>query len=197
MEEDVFEGRLVGSLHDVGEGAVEDDLAGVGPIEAAEEMEQALFDSEMRAPLVPVYVNVDAAPVADPGAIRHLLVRQVTGMVRWRESVLAMHAAGVTHLVELGGNAVGLVFLPRGHTGLQAKAMRFPASAVAGEMLVRIRPDRIVTEAGVAAMDCLPEELAGLDRYLERPGQLLVLLDPEQAPRLAAGGSSKPSATKW
>jgi [acyl-carrier-protein] S-malonyltransferase len=52
---------------------------------------------------VPVYANVDAAPIADPDAIRAALVRQVTGMVRWRESVLAMAEAGVTHFVEFGG----------------------------------------------------------------------------------------------
>jgi [acyl-carrier-protein] S-malonyltransferase len=58
------------------------------------------------APLVPVYANVDAAPIADPDAIRAALVRQVTGMVRWRESVLAMAEAGVTQFVEFGGKVL-------------------------------------------------------------------------------------------
>jgi [acyl-carrier-protein] S-malonyltransferase len=74
---------------------------------AADAMEAALAEADLRAPLVPVYVNVDAAPVADPGAIRHLLVQQVTGMVRWRESVLAMAEAGVTEFVEFGGKVLG------------------------------------------------------------------------------------------
>jgi [acyl-carrier-protein] S-malonyltransferase len=74
--------------------------------DAAVAMEAALLDADLRAPLVPVYANVDAAAVADPGAIRHLLVQQVTGRVRWRESVLAMWDAGVTEFVEFGGKVL-------------------------------------------------------------------------------------------
>ena len=74
--------------------------------DAADAMEDALLDAEIAAALVPVYCNVDAAPIADPGAIRVALVQQVTGMVRWRESVLAMAAAGVTHFVEFGGKVL-------------------------------------------------------------------------------------------
>ena len=74
---------------------------------AADVMEKALAEAELRAPLVPVYANVTAAPVADPVAIRALLVEQVTGMVRWRESVIAMAEAGVDDFVELGGKVLG------------------------------------------------------------------------------------------
>ena len=74
---------------------------------AARVMEQALAAADLRAPLVPVYANVTAAPVADPAAIRALLVEQVTGTVRWRESVEAMFAAGVTEFVEFGGKVLG------------------------------------------------------------------------------------------
>jgi [acyl-carrier-protein] S-malonyltransferase len=74
---------------------------------AAEAMEKALADAEMKAPAVPLYANVTAAPVSDPADIRRLLVEQVTGMVRWRESVAAMAAAGVDHFVELGGKVLG------------------------------------------------------------------------------------------
>ena len=74
---------------------------------AAEAMEVALAKATLRAPLVPVYANVTAAPVSDPAVIRALLVEQVTGMVRWRESVSAMWAAGVTDYVELGGKVLG------------------------------------------------------------------------------------------
>ena len=73
---------------------------------AAEVMENALLDADIRAPLVPVWCNVDAAAIATPGAIRVALVQQVTGMVRWRESVLAMVAAGVTEFVEIGGKVL-------------------------------------------------------------------------------------------
>lgn len=74
---------------------------------AARVMEKALAGAALRAPLVPVYANVTAAPVADPSAIRTLLVDQVTGTVRWRESVEAMFAAGVTQFVEFGGKVLG------------------------------------------------------------------------------------------
>ncbi|MEI5686924.1 ACP S-malonyltransferase [Sphingomonas kyungheensis] len=73
---------------------------------AAEAMQVALADARIAAPLVPVYANVDAAPIADPDAIRAALVRQVTGMVRWRESVLAMAESGVTQFVEFGGKVL-------------------------------------------------------------------------------------------
>ncbi|UZK70048.1 ACP S-malonyltransferase [Sphingomonas sp. S1-29] len=73
---------------------------------AAEAMEAALADVALQAPLVPVFANVTAAPVADPQVIRALLVEQVTGIVRWRESVLAMWDAGVTDYVEVGGKVL-------------------------------------------------------------------------------------------
>jgi len=73
---------------------------------AARVMQQALAKADFRAPLVPLYANVTAEPVADPSAIRTLLVDQVTGTVRWRESVLAMAAAGVTEFVEFGGKVL-------------------------------------------------------------------------------------------
>jgi [acyl-carrier-protein] S-malonyltransferase len=75
--------------------------------DAADAMDDALVDTDLKAPLVPVYANVDAAPVNDPGAIRASLVTQVTGMVRWRESVAAMAAEGVSEFVEFGGKVLG------------------------------------------------------------------------------------------
>jgi [acyl-carrier-protein] S-malonyltransferase len=93
---------------------------------AADAMAEALAGVAIQAPLVPVYANVTAAPVSDPDTIRRLLVEQVTGMVRWRESVLAMAEAGVTDFVELGGK-------------------------VLGGMVKRIAPD--VTAASVVTMD--------------------------------------------
>ncbi|HEY1145038.1 MAG TPA: ACP S-malonyltransferase [Allosphingosinicella sp.] len=73
---------------------------------AADAMAEALAGADLRAPLVELYANVTAAPAADPGEIRPLLVEQVTGMVRWRESVAAMAEAGVTHFVEFGGKVL-------------------------------------------------------------------------------------------
>ncbi len=78
---------------------------------AAEEMAEALAEARILPPAVPLIANVTAAPVKDPETIRRLLVEQVTGLVRWRESVLAMKAAGVDAAVELGAGKVlcGLV----------------------------------------------------------------------------------------
>ena len=73
---------------------------------AAHAMEAALDMARFTAPMVPVFSNVTAGPVSDTGEIRRLLVLQVTGTVRWRESVEAMAAAGVTRMVELGGKVL-------------------------------------------------------------------------------------------
>lgn len=73
---------------------------------AADEMAEALASVPIVAPVLPVVANVTAAPVTDPEEIRRLLVEQVTGLVRWRESVLAMKEAGVDTLVELGAGKV-------------------------------------------------------------------------------------------
>ncbi|HZB90830.1 MAG TPA: ACP S-malonyltransferase [Stellaceae bacterium] len=73
---------------------------------AADAMEEALAEVPIREPHVPLVANVTAAPVSDPDEIRRLLVEQVTGLVRWRESVLGMKAAGVDTLVEIGAGRV-------------------------------------------------------------------------------------------
>lgn len=78
---------------------------------AADVMAEALAAVEMNDPIVPLMANVTAAPVTDAESARKLLVEQVTGAVRWRESVLAMREAGVERLIELGAGKVlsGLV----------------------------------------------------------------------------------------
>ncbi|TCS60128.1 ACP S-malonyltransferase [Varunaivibrio sulfuroxidans] len=73
---------------------------------AAEVMAEALADVEMRAPSAPLIANVSARSAVDADEIRDLLVRQVTGAVRWRESILAMKAAGVDTLLEVGAGKV-------------------------------------------------------------------------------------------
>jgi [acyl-carrier-protein] S-malonyltransferase len=73
---------------------------------AAERMAEALGEVEIAAPAVPLYANVTASPVSAPAEIRDLLVAQVTGMVRWRESVANMAAAGVTNFVEFGAKVL-------------------------------------------------------------------------------------------
>jgi [acyl-carrier-protein] S-malonyltransferase len=69
---------------------------------AADVMAEALDDVQINAPAVPVVANVRAAAVTDPAMIRSLLVEQVTGSVRWRESVLWMADQGVTEAWEIG-----------------------------------------------------------------------------------------------
>jgi [acyl-carrier-protein] S-malonyltransferase len=78
---------------------------------AAEAMSRALAEVTIAAPAVPVFANVEAAPISEPDAIRNALIRQVTGTVRWRESVAAMADAGVGTFVEVGVGKVlcGLV----------------------------------------------------------------------------------------
>ena len=69
---------------------------------AAEAMALALNDIEITAPVVPVVANVRASAVADPAEIRRLLVEQVTGSVRWRETVQYLAAQGVSEIWEIG-----------------------------------------------------------------------------------------------
>jgi len=74
---------------------------------AADAMAEALGKTDIIAPAVPLFANVTAQAVADPATIRDQLVEQVTGMVRWRESIANMAAAGVEEFVELGGKVLG------------------------------------------------------------------------------------------
>ena len=102
---------------------------------AAAVMAAALAEADVRAPFVPLIANVTASVVTDPADIRRLLVDQVTGTVRWRESVLTMADLGVTTFVELGGK-------------------------VLGPMVRRITPEaRMLTAADMAGVEALAKEL--------------------------------------
>ena len=74
---------------------------------AADRMAEALGETPPGQFSLPVYANVTAAKVSDPTEEQRLLVEQVTGRVRWRESVLAMRADGIEQFVELGGKVLG------------------------------------------------------------------------------------------
>lgn len=76
----------------------------MGP--AAEKMAAALQDTALNVPAVPVVANVTAEAVNDPTQIRDLLVQQITGRVRWRESVLWMGENGIDEIVEIGAGKV-------------------------------------------------------------------------------------------
>ena len=73
---------------------------------AAQTMSYALADTDFRPPCVPVVTNVTAQAEQDPSQLRSLLVDQITGMVRWRESVLWMRKQGVGDMIELGAGKV-------------------------------------------------------------------------------------------
>src|SRR5918998_5752383 len=78
---------------------------------AADAMREALAGVTVAVPAVPVVANVEAGPITDPAAIRDALVRQVTGTVRWRESVASMASQGADRFYEVGSGKVltGLV----------------------------------------------------------------------------------------
>jgi [acyl-carrier-protein] S-malonyltransferase len=103
---------------------------------AADAMADALSYEVLNAPAVPLYANVTAQPTSDPDTIRNQLVEQVTGMVRWRESMANMFDAGVHEFVEVGGK-------------------------VLGPMVKRIAPDAKVTSlVTIADVEALAKEIA-------------------------------------
>ena len=94
---------------------------------AADAMRDALANVALHRPKTPLVANVSAATVDDPDRIRKLLVEQVTGMVRWRESVLFMKAQGVTSLTELGAGKVLAGLAKRIDKDLTASSAGTPA----------------------------------------------------------------------
>jgi [acyl-carrier-protein] S-malonyltransferase len=74
---------------------------------AADAMAEALGKTPPGSLRVPVFANVIAAAASEPADVQRLLVEQVTGRVRWRESAIAMRDAGVEQFVELGGKVLG------------------------------------------------------------------------------------------
>ncbi|GIT91799.1 malonyl CoA-acyl carrier protein transacylase [Jannaschia pagri] len=98
---------------------------------AARAMAQALDTVDLAAPSVPVVANVTAAPVSDPTQIRALLVDQVTGSVRWRESVAAMAAAGVTEVWEIGAGKALSGMIRRIDKTIACRAVGAPADVTA------------------------------------------------------------------
>ena len=94
---------------------------------AADKMREALAQVTIRPPAAPVVANVTAAETGEPEAIRRLLVEQVTGRVRWRESVLEFRQFGVDRTVEAGGNKVLTGMVKRIDRDLQATTLDTPA----------------------------------------------------------------------
>lgn len=98
---------------------------------AAEIMSAALGEVTINKPVVPVIANVLAAPVSDPMEIRQRLIEQVTGTVRWRESVLWMAANGVDTLYEIGAGKVLSGLVRRIDRSLSAKSIGAPEDIAA------------------------------------------------------------------
>jgi [acyl-carrier-protein] S-malonyltransferase len=94
-------------------------------------MAEALETATLSAPVVPVVANVSAAKATDPAEIRDLLVRQVTGTVRWRECVAAMAAMGCGTFVEVGAGKVLTGLMKRNAPEATALAIGTPADVEA------------------------------------------------------------------
>jgi [acyl-carrier-protein] S-malonyltransferase len=92
---------------------------------AAEVMRDALAEVTIHPPSVPVIANVLAAPISDPEAIRARLVEQVTGMVRWRETMLYLKSNGVAKVYEVGAGRV-LTGIARRFDGIEALNVGMP-----------------------------------------------------------------------
>jgi [acyl-carrier-protein] S-malonyltransferase len=93
---------------------------------AADKMAEALAAVTIRPLSVPVLANVTASEASDPETVRHLLVEQVTGRVRWRESILSMRSLGVDSTVEFG-NKVLTGMVKRIDKDLATVALETPA----------------------------------------------------------------------
>ncbi len=98
---------------------------------AADAMREALAAVTVNAPVVPVVANVEAAPITDPAAIRDALVRQVTGTVRWRESVAYMASQGVESFYEVGSGKVLTGLVKRIAAGASSAAIGSPEDVAA------------------------------------------------------------------
>ncbi|WP_400087824.1 ACP S-malonyltransferase [Yoonia sp. R78084] len=104
---------------------------------AADAMALALDAVEIAQPKVPVVSNVLAEAVSDPAMIRRLLVEQVTGSVRWRESVMYMAAQGVTEVYEIGAGKALSGMVKRIDRGINAVAVSSPEDVVAAVAAIK------------------------------------------------------------
>jgi [acyl-carrier-protein] S-malonyltransferase len=98
---------------------------------AADVMAKALSNVEVSRPRVPLVANVLARPISDPPDIVRALIQQVTGTVRWRESVLFMAAAGVTAFYEIGAGKVLTGLIKRIAGGVAASSIGTPEDIAA------------------------------------------------------------------
>jgi [acyl-carrier-protein] S-malonyltransferase len=104
---------------------------------AAAAMAHALAEVDVTSPKVPVVPNVVAEAVSDPAAIKALLVDQVTGAVRWRESVMYMAAQGVTEVYEIGAGKALSGMVKRIDRGIATQAVASPDDVVAAATAIK------------------------------------------------------------
>ena len=117
---------------------------------AADVMSEALSQVTISAPAVPLVANVLASAISDPEAIRTRLIEQVTGMVRWRESMLYLRAQGVDTLYEVGAGRV-LTGLARRFDGFEARSIGTPEELeAAATSWLRCRASSCVRERRAA-----------------------------------------------
>lgn len=95
-------------------------------VPAAREMEEALGQAAVKPPRVPVISNISVKPESDPDTIRKLLVEQVTGRVRWRETIAGLRERGITSVVEVGAGKVLTTMAKRIDKDLPATAIETP-----------------------------------------------------------------------
>jgi [acyl-carrier-protein] S-malonyltransferase len=103
---------------------------------AAERMAMALAEVDMRKPAVPLVANVLAQPVTDPAEIRQRLVEQVTGTVRWRETMAFLAAEGISLVIEAGAGKVLTGLAKRGIPGATCMAVSGPDDIAAAATLL-------------------------------------------------------------
>jgi [acyl-carrier-protein] S-malonyltransferase len=98
---------------------------------AADVMAEALAKTTIKPPAVPVVANVLAKPIREPGEIQRALVAQVTGTVRWRESVVFMAGAGISSFYEIGAGKVLSGLIKRLADGATTAAIGSPEDVAA------------------------------------------------------------------
>lgn len=87
-------------------------------------MKEALAKAEIKVPLVPIIANVTADLIVDPDQIRELLVRQITGSVRWRETMLFLQSQGVEEIIEIGSGKVLAGMVSRTCPGMKSRSIQ-------------------------------------------------------------------------
>jgi [acyl-carrier-protein] S-malonyltransferase len=93
-------------------------------IDAQNEMKIALAKTEIKSPVIPVVANITANIVTDPNQIRDLLVKQITGSVKWRETMLFLASQGIEEIIEIGSGKVLAGLVGRTCPNLKSKSIQ-------------------------------------------------------------------------